>query len=251
VAKRPAALVTGGSRGIGAATVLALARRGHDVALTFHNKHSRADEVAAAARRCGARALTIGGDMTLPTDQATLVQRLCAWTGRLDALVLNASGGLERDRLAADPDYALHINRDAQLALVDRLLPLLPDGSTLVFVTSHWAHLYGRVEQLPGYEPVARSKHAGEQALRERQAEFAAAGVRLLIVSGDLVSGTITPRLLERAAPGLSAARREQTGALPSAEEMGEAIARAVTDRTLPSGATIVVGGSLDGLLSS
>src|SRR6185312_6623700 len=103
-------------------------------------------------------ALTIGGDMTLPTDQASLVQQICAWPGQIDALVLNASGGLERDRLAVDPDYALHINRDAQLALVEGLLPLLANGSTLVFVTRHWAHLSGRVEQLPGHEPVARTK---------------------------------------------------------------------------------------------
>ena len=45
---------------------------------------------------------------------------------------------------------------------------LLAPGATVVHVTSHWAHLYGSVPQLPDYEPVARSKHAGEEALRAR-----------------------------------------------------------------------------------
>ena len=50
---RAVALVTGGSRGIGAATVLALARRGFDVALTYRNKAARAESVAAEARALG------------------------------------------------------------------------------------------------------------------------------------------------------------------------------------------------------
>jgi hypothetical protein len=39
-------------------------------------------------------------------------------------------------------------------------------GGVIVFVTSHWAHLYGQMEQLPAYKPIAESKYAGEQALR-------------------------------------------------------------------------------------
>ena len=38
----------------------------------------------------------------------------------------------------------MHINRDAQIDMLERALPLMPRGSTVVFVTSHWAHLYGR-----------------------------------------------------------------------------------------------------------
>ena len=224
MAPRPVALVTGGSRGIGAATVLALARRGYDVALTYHNKQARAAEVAACAEREGALTLTVVGDITDAADRERLAACLKGWTDHLDTLVLNASGGLERDRLAADPDFPLRINRDAQLALVDLLLPRMTPGGAVVFVTSHWAHLYGRAAQLPGYEPVAASKHAGEQVLRARQSEFAAAGVRLAVVSGDLVEGTITPRLLERRAHGLAAERRAQSGPLPTTDEMAAAI---------------------------
>lgn len=248
--QRPVALITGGSRGIGAATVLALAARGYDVALTYHNKTARANDVVAAAAAYGVRSLAIGGDMTQPQDIDTLQNALRSWTPHLTALVLNASGGLERDRLVADPSYPMRINRDAQLALLDRVRPLLLSGSVIVFVTSHWAHLYGRVEQLPRYAPVAESKHAGEHALRARQAAFLEAGIRLVVVTGDLIEGTITPRLLERAAPGLADQRRQQVGSLPTATEMGTAIAEAVMNTELWSGATVVVGGMLDALFS-
>jgi NAD(P)-dependent dehydrogenase (short-subunit alcohol dehydrogenase family) len=251
MAQRPVALITGGSRGIGAATALALARRGFDVALTYHNKQARAAEVAALAQREGARTLIVGGDITDAADRDRLAAALARWSDHLDVLVLNASGGLERDRLAADPDFPFRINRDAQTALVDLLLPRLRPGGTIVFVTSHWAHLYGRVAQLPGYEPVAASKHAGEQALRARVPEFADVRVRLIVVSGDLVEGTITPRLLERRAHGLSAERRSQTGPLPTTEDMAAAIVRAATDSALSTGTTLVVGGALDALLAA
>ena len=239
------ALITGGSRGIGAATALALADRGFDVAITYRNKAARAGDVVAEVERRGGRALAVGCDITEPADVDRLFATLGAWRGHLAALVLNASGGLERDLVAADPRYPLRINRDAQLAVLDGALPLLGDGGAVVFVTSHWAHLYGQVPQLPGYAPVAESKHAGELALRARRGVLAERGVRLVVVTGDLIEGTITPKLLERAAPGLGDHRRDQVGPLPTAAEMGEAIARAATDPALPSGHTVVVGGSL------
>ena len=245
---RPVALVTGGSRGIGAAAALALAGHGYDVALNHRNKASRAAVVAAALEGAGARALALRADITQAADLARLFGAIRTWRGRLDALVLNASGGLEADLLVADPRYPTRINHDAQLALLEGALPLMPAGGTVVFVTSHWAHRYGAVRQLPAYEPVAASKHAGELGLRGRQAELRARGLRLLVVTGDLVEGTITPRLLERGAHGSTEARRAAVGPLPTAEDMGRAIAAAVADPALPSGHTLVVGGPLDSL---
>jgi NAD(P)-dependent dehydrogenase (short-subunit alcohol dehydrogenase family) len=170
------------------------------------------------------------------------------WRTRLDVLVLNASGGLERDLLAADPEYPMRINRDAQLAVVEHLLPLLNPKGTVLFVTSHWAHRYGQVAQIPAYEPIARSKYAGEQALRAWQPRLAAGGVRLLVVTGDLIEGTITPKLLERSAPGFTQEWRDLHGTLLTAEQFGAAIARAALDPTLASGQVVVVGNALETL---
>ncbi len=94
----------------------------------------------------------------------------------------------------------------------------------------------------PGYEPVATSKKAGEDALRARIPELAARGIRLVVVSGDLIEGTITPRLMERSKPGLIEARRAQAGTLPSVEEFARAIVGAVADNQRETGSTIFVG---------
>jgi NAD(P)-dependent dehydrogenase (short-subunit alcohol dehydrogenase family) len=247
-ALRPVALVTGGSRGIGAATALALADAGNDVIITYRNKEARAEEVAATLRERGAAALAIGADITVPAELARLFTTVRQWRSHLDALILNASGGLERDLVAADPHYPMRINRDAQVALLEGALPLLAPGGVIVLVTSHWAHRYGRVRQIPAYEPVAASKYAGEQALRSRQAELEAHGLRLVVVTGDVIEGTVTPRLLERTSRGFAAERRARVGPLPTTEDMGRAIAASVLDRTLASGATIVVGGALESL---
>jgi NAD(P)-dependent dehydrogenase (short-subunit alcohol dehydrogenase family) len=233
-------LLTGGSRGVGAATVLALARRGATVVFTYREKAARAEAVAAQAGP--GRAVPVQADITAPTDLARLMEATRMAVGRLTGLVMSASGGMERERLATDPDFALHLNCDAQVALLDHALPLLAPGGTIVFVTSHWAHFYGQQPVIPAYEEVARGKHAGEQALRARLPELAASGLRLLVVSGDLIEGTITPRLLERAAPGLIAGRRGRVGALPTVEDMAEAIVRALGDPALPSGETLYVG---------
>lgn len=242
MATRPVAVVTGGSRGIGAATARELAARGFDVALTYRNKRPRADEVAAEVERAGGAGLAIQADITDPPALHTFGAKVRTWRPHVELLVLNASGGLERDLLASDPDYPMRINRDAQLATVDTVLPLMPAGSTIVFVTSHWAHLYGSVPQLPDYEPVARSKHAGEQALRSRIPELYARGIRLIVVTGDLVEGTITARLLERRSRGLLEARAEES---VTREEFARVIAESALDASIAGGTTVVVGGTL------
>ncbi len=244
--RRPVALVTGGSRGIGAATALDLSVHGYDVAITYHNKADRASQVVNEMAQQGARALAACCDITQQADIERLFATLSDWSGHLDLLVLNAAGGLERDLIATDPSYPMRINRDAQLALLDSALPLMLEGGVVVFVTSHWAHLHGQVDYIPAYAPVAETKHAGEQVLRARQKDLAGRGIRLLVVTGDLIEGTIMARLMERIAPGLTEERRQRGGKLPTVTEMGQAIVKAAMDATLPNGHTIVVGGALD-----
>ncbi|HLL80187.1 MAG TPA: SDR family oxidoreductase [Ktedonobacteraceae bacterium] len=246
---RRVALITGGSRGIGAETALALAARGYDIALTYRNKAARAQEVATAIVQRNVRGLALACDMTRFAEVASFFRDIKQWTDHLDAVVLNASGGLERELVAADPQYPMHVNRDAQLQFVDAALPLMHQGGVIVFVTSHWAHLYGQMEQVPAYEPIAASKYAGEQALRSRQDEFAGKGIRLIVITADLVEGTIAPKLLERIHPGLIARRRTAAGTLPTAAQMGREIASAASNADLPTGYTLAVGSAPQSML--
>jgi NAD(P)-dependent dehydrogenase (short-subunit alcohol dehydrogenase family) len=243
------ALVTGGSRGVGEATAVALAERGFDIALTCREKQARAAKVVGKITELGRNAIAVTGDMTIDTERASLARQVRNWHPTLDALVLNASGGLESSLLAERPDYPVQINHDAQVGLVNEMLPALKAGSTIAFITSHWAHLHGTVEQLPNYEPVAASKRMGETALRNMQPEFDENGIRLLVVTGDLIDGTITAKLLERSQPGLADSRRNDEGELVTAQAMGIAIAEAIMDPGLPSGHTVVVGAMLDTML--
>lgn len=233
------ALVTGASRGVGAATARMLAARGADVVVNYRSKARRAEEVVGDVRRTGRRALAARADLTEPDESAEMFAVVREHFGRLDLLVLNASGGLERDR---DEAYAMRINLTAQTRAVDLALPLMPEGGRVVFVTSHLAHFYGERPVYPSYEPVAASKKAGENALRARIPELSARGISLVVVSGDVIEGTITPKLMERRSPGLLAARRRQAGRLPTVEDFARAVADAAEDAGLKDGSTVFVG---------
>jgi 3-oxoacyl-[acyl-carrier protein] reductase len=84
------ALVTGGSRGIGAAIVKRLAREGADVALTYVSKPDEANKTAAAAAALGVRTLAIPADAADAEAMVAAVERTARELGGLDILVNNA-----------------------------------------------------------------------------------------------------------------------------------------------------------------
>ncbi len=233
------ALVTGASRGIGAAVALLLAQDGADIVINFRSKGSRAEEIANQVRALGRRALLAQADLT---DQGS-VERMAGAIersfGRLDDLVLNASGGLEKGKAAS---YAMELNLTAQVRTLEAVLPLMQNGGSVVFVTSHLAHFYGRKPVYAAYEEIAASKKAGEDALVSRIPEFAARGIRLAVVSGDMIEGTITPKLLERTQRGLIESRRAQAGALPTVREFAAAIVDAAADTRRVNGHVSFIG---------
>lgn len=233
------ALVTGASRGIGAAVALMLAEEGADIAINFRSKGARAGQIADQIRAQGNRALLAQADLTDQASVDVMAGALERTFGRLDALVLNASGGLEKGKPAS---YAMELNLTAQLRTLEAVLPLMPNGACVVFVTSHLAHFYRRKPVYAAYEEIAASKKAGEDALLARIPEFETRGIRLAIVSGDMIEGTITPKLLERSQRGLIESRRAQAGALPTVQEFAAAIVDAAADRRRANGHVSFVG---------
>ncbi|CAN5496363.1 SDR family oxidoreductase [soil metagenome] len=232
------ALVTGSSRGIGADTAARLAAAGAKVAINYRNKEARALKVVAAIEADGGEAIALGGDLTDPDAVAGIFATVEKAWGGLDLLVLNASGGMES---GMDEGYAMKLNRDAQVNVLDAALPLMASGSRVVFVTSHQAHFVATAETMPSYLPVALSKRAGEDALRARADELAEKGIGFVVVSGDMIEGTITATLLERANPGAIESRREEAGRLYSVNEFAAEVAQAAVD-PIPENHTRYVG---------
>ncbi|MGY0502868.1 SDR family oxidoreductase [Nocardia sp. FBN12] len=232
-------LVTGASRGIGAEAAAQFGAAGAHVVVNFREKRKRAEDVAGAIVAAGGSASVLGADVCDPAAVESMVEEIGRTFGRLDTLVLNASGGLERD---ADPGYALRLNRDAQVNLATALLPLIAQGGRIVFVTSHQAHFIHENGDVPaGYTPIARSKRAGEDALRALMPEFRERGIGFTVVSGDMIDGTIIVRLLERRDPG-SVESRRAAGPLPTVEDFARVIVRAGTESGA-DGHTYYVGG--------
>lgn len=235
------ALVTGSSRGVGAETVRGLVRQGIAAVVNYRDKANRANALADELRAEGGRVLTVQADVTDSASVKHLRDAIVEEFQGLDLLILNASGGMERD---ADETYAMRLNRDAQVTLVETMLPVLRPGGRIVFVTSHQAHFFGQREVPDAYRPVAESKQAGERALRERIPTLEAAGLKLTVVSGDLIADTITVKMLERAQPGTVAAREAGAGRVLTVPEFAEAVVAAALDPAAPSGETIFVGGA-------
>lgn len=235
-----AAVVTGSSRGIGAEVAKLLAGEGAGVVVNYRQKAPRANKVVAGIEAAGGRAVAVGADLTSPEGPAALVDAAVDAFNGLDLLVLNASGGMET---GVEENYALKLNRDAQVNMLAAAAERMKPGSRVVFVTSHQAHFINTVPTMPEYEPVARSKRAGEDALRARIPELAEKGISLVVVSGDMIEGTVTATLLDRANPGAIEARREEAGRLYSVEEFAAEVARmALAD--VPTGHTEYVGGA-------
>ncbi len=239
------AIVTGSSRGVGADTAALLAARGAGVVVNYRQKAPRARKVVAGIEEAGGRAVAVGADVTTAEGRKAMVDAAVESFGSLDILVLNASGGMET---SMGEDYAMVLNRDSQVAMLDAALEVMPRGGQVVFVTSHQAHFIDSVPTMDAYVPVARSKRAGEVALRERIPALAERGIGFVVVSGDMIEGTITATMLNRAEPGAIEARREAAGRLYSVAEFAAEIAALVGEagRALPAGHTEYVGGARD-----
>ncbi|WP_432763526.1 SDR family oxidoreductase [Brevundimonas aurifodinae] len=132
---RGAALVTGGSRRIGRAIALALAERGHDVAIHHRSSAEDAEAVAAEVRALGRRAAVVAADLTVEAQVRALTPAATQALGPLSVLVNNASvfeddrvGSLER----ASWDWHMETNLRAPLVLMEAFAAQAPDGSAVV-----------------------------------------------------------------------------------------------------------------------
>lgn len=135
-----AALVTGGSRGIGAAVALRLAADGADVALTYLSAADRARQVVRGIEAVGVRGLAVAADAGDPAAVRAAVERAAAHFGRLDILVNNAGvapfGALE-EVTVEDFDHVTAVHGRAAFVAAQAAAPHMRDGGRIITVGSN------------------------------------------------------------------------------------------------------------------
>lgn len=155
------ALVTGGSRGIGAAIVMRLANEGADVAFSYSASKPRADAVVKDIEALGRQAAALQADQASTEDAANLVKEAVKRFGRLDILVNSA--GVFVTGVVGDPqadieklDRQLDINLKGVVATVRAAVPLMSDGGRIISIGTSGAD---RI-QFPGMSDYIASKAA-------------------------------------------------------------------------------------------
>jgi NAD(P)-dependent dehydrogenase (short-subunit alcohol dehydrogenase family) len=243
------ALVTGASRGIGAATARALAAAGASVVVAARSEQALrllAEDIVAG----GGQALAVPTDVTAPASVRRLVDQTLDTYGRLDAAVNNAAGGGHRptplaEVTVADYDSALAVTlRGVFLAMRYEIPAMLAaGGGSIVNMAST-----GGLEAVGGLAGYISAKFGVVGLTRTAALDYAAGGIRV----NALAPGPILTEQLERAGEHAQAqaARAVPIGRLGRPEEVAAAVvwlcgpaSSFVTGATLP-----IDGGMLAGM---
>jgi 3-oxoacyl-[acyl-carrier protein] reductase len=130
------ALVTGGSRGIGAAAAMALAKAGVNIAVNYRSRNHEAEKVCSAIRASGRRAISIAADVSSSTAVAEMVARVQAELGPVAILINNAGIARQQplDQISeADWDELINVNLKSTFLVTQAVLPEMRQ--------SHWGRI--------------------------------------------------------------------------------------------------------------
>jgi NAD(P)-dependent dehydrogenase (short-subunit alcohol dehydrogenase family) len=180
------ALVTGGSRGIGRASALELARAGAQVLVHYGRSAAEAEAVVAEIRNAGGHAEAVVADLATPDGAHSLARQVRAIVGdRLNILVANAGVAnivpIE-DLTVAQFDTLFAVNVRAPYFLVQQLLPILGQGSSVIFTSSLAAH--AAVGTLAAY---AATKGAIDTLVKHFAAALGTRGIRVNAVAPGVI----------------------------------------------------------------
>jgi NAD(P)-dependent dehydrogenase (short-subunit alcohol dehydrogenase family) len=191
-ATTPIALITGGSRGLGRNTALALAAQGTDVVLTYQRNAEEAAaavaEIQALGRRAVALQLDVGATATFPAFVGALRAALAQTWDRqsFDFLVNNAGFGVHQpfaETTEEQFDQLFNVHLKGVFFLTQALLPLIADGGRIVNLSSGLARF-----ALPGYAAYAAMKGGVEVLTRYLAKELGPRGIRVNVVAPGAIA---------------------------------------------------------------
>lgn len=181
------ALVTGGSRGLGKNTVLALAKQGVDVVLTYQSKQADAEATVAEAKALGVKAAALQLDVGNSKSFSEFAQQLASvldtqWQRKdFDFLINNAGIGANApfaETTEEQFDLLMNIHLKGTFFLTQKLLPLIKNGGRIVNISTGLTRF-----TYPGYSAYASMKGAIEVLSRYMAKELGARGIAVNAVA--------------------------------------------------------------------
>ena len=245
--RHPAVLITGASRGIGAAAARRFAQGGWDVAVNYCRSRAAAEALAAELRERGVRAEAIPGDVSRPEEAAALTAAAEQTFGGLDALVCSAGIAAPqmlltdlstegwRELMGTNLDGVFHVLRAAVPGFVRR------QAGSIVTISSMWGTTGGSCEAA-----YSAAKAAVIGLTRALAKELGPSGITVNCVSPGVISTEMNAHLDREALAAL--AEETPLGAIGTPEDVAEAIwylssdaARFVTGQVLaPNGGLVI-----------
>jgi 3-oxoacyl-[acyl-carrier protein] reductase len=193
-------LVTGGSRGIGAAVAKRLAADGANVAITYAKDAKAASAVVKAIERAGQKAIAIQADATDADAVAAAVEKTVATFGRLDVLVNNAGTAIPKrfeEATLEELDRVIDINIRGVFVTTQAALKHMNDGGRIIMIGSS----VGERVMVPGLVPYSATKGAVKIFTQGLSREVGSRGITVNNVQPGPIDTDLNPAASEWAVP--------------------------------------------------
>jgi 3-oxoacyl-[acyl-carrier protein] reductase len=205
------ALVTGGSRGIGAAIAKRLAKDGASVAITYAKDANAASAVVKEIERDGGKALAIHADAANVEAVRSAVEKAVATFGRLDVLVNNAGTAIPKpfeEATQEEMDRVVDINIRGVFATTQAALKHMKDGGRIIMIGS----AVGERAVAPGLVPYAATKGAVKMFTQALSRELGSRGITVNNVQPGPIDTDLNPASGDWAVPQKAATALDRYG---------------------------------------